>query len=276
MANSGKVLALRQPRATALAAKTPDLAPPAYTHPAQPVLRAVPSRVSVGGAAGASGGGQAEPCALFREVSPSDRHSILAAARQKTLPARDCIFVQGDAARHVYLVVEGYIKIHQVGSNGNEVILRLMSPGDLIKASGTGASGVHTSTAQAIHSCNVLIWESATFEALLERHPVLRRNEIKIHGQLLTDMEDRFREMSTEGVAHRLSRQIIRLLSKIGEQVNGDMMINLSQGELAQLTGTTLFTVSRQLSKWERKGLVTARRNTILVHNPDALLEAAS
>ena len=275
MANSGKVLALSQPRASVLA-RAPDFAPPAYTNPSELALRAVPSRVVIRAVAPGAGSAQTEPCALFSEVSPSDRQMILSAARQKTVPPRDCIFVQGDAARHVYLVIEGYVKIHQVGTTGNEVILRLMSPGDLIKASATGSRGVHTSTAQAIQSCNVLIWEAATFEALLERHPVLRRNEVKIHGQLLTDMEDRFREMSTEGVAHRLSRQIVRLLSKIGEQVNGDMMINLSQGELAQLTGTTLFTVSRQLSKWERKGFVTARRNTILVHDPDALLEAAS
>lgn len=275
MANSGKVLALRQPSASVLA-KAPDFAPPAYTRPVEPALRAVPSRTVVSTTERSASNGQTDPCALFREVSPSDRHAILSSARQKSFPARDCIFIQGDAARHVYLVLEGYVKIHQVGSTGNEVILRLMSPGDLIKASSTGDRGVHTSSAQALQSCNVLIWEAATFDALLERHPILRRNEIKIHGQLLTDMEDRFREMSTEGVAHRLSRQIIRLLSKIGEQVNGDMMINLSQGELAQLTGTTLFTVSRQLSKWERKGFVTARRNTILVHDPDALLEAAS
>jgi CRP-like cAMP-binding protein len=276
MANSGKVLALRQPRVSSALAKTPDFAPPAYTTPAEPALRAVPNRVVIKAPESGQSGSHAGPCALFSEVSPSDRQHILSSARQKTYPARECMFVQGDAARHVYLVLEGFVKIHQVGSTGNEVILRLMSPGDLIKASGSVANGIHTSTAQTIQSCNVLIWEGATFEALLERHPVLRRNDIKIHGQLLTDMEDRFREMSTEGVAHRLSRQIIRLLSKIGEQVNGDMMINLSQGELAQLTGTTLFTVSRQLSKWERRGFVTARRNTILVHDADALLEAAS
>lgn len=276
MANSGKVLALRQPRVSSALAKTPVFAPPAYTTQAEPVLQAVPIRAAINATEPGQGGSQADPCALFCEISPSDRQHILSAARQKTYPARNCIFVQGDAARHIYLVLEGFVKIHQVGSTGNEVILRLMSPGDLIKASGSVTNGVHTSTAQAIQSCNMLIWEATTFDVLLERHPILRRNEVKIHGQLLTDMEDRFREMSTEGVAHRLSRQIIRLLSKIGEQVDGDMMINLSQGELAQLTGTTLFTVSRQLSKWERRGFVTARRNTILVHDADALLEAAS
>jgi CRP-like cAMP-binding protein len=273
MANSGKVLALRQPRVAVLE-EAPVLGLQAYTNKRETALRPVPSD-AVLKAADTRAASQAEPCALFSEISPSDRHLILSSARQKSVPARDCIFVQGDAARHVYLLLEGYVKIHQVGSTGNEVILRLMSPGDLIKASSTGLRGAHTSSAQAIQSCNVLIWETAAFDALLERHPILRRNEIKIHGQLLTDMEDRFREMSTEGVAHRLSRQIIRLLSKIGERVDGDMMINLSQGELAQLTGTTLFTVSRQLSKWERQGYVTARRNTILVHDPDALLEAA-
>jgi CRP-like cAMP-binding protein len=276
MANSGKVLALREPSGEVLAKPT-GFTPVAYTARRESSLRAVPSTVvaSVPDAQ-LHGSSRTEPCALFSGISPSDRQAILSSARQKTIPARNCIFVQGDEARHVYLLVEGYVKIHQVGSTGNEVILRLMSPGDLIKASGMGSRGTHSSSAQAIQSCNLLVWEAATYEALLERHPILRRNEIKIHGQLLTDMEDRFREMSTEGVAHRLSRQIVRLLHKIGERVNGDLMITLSQGELAQLTGTTLFTVSRQLSKWERKGFVTARRNTILVHDPDALLEAVS
>jgi CRP-like cAMP-binding protein len=207
MANSGKVLALRQPQASAFA-KVPDAAPPAYTTPAQPALRAVPNRVVIG-TAGCGGGSNAhtEPCALFSEVSPSDRQAILSSARQKTYPARECIFVQGDAARHVYVVLEGYVKIHQVGSSGNEVILRLMSPGDLIKASTSGARGTHTSTAQAIQSCNILIWETATFEALLERHPSCDASRSKFTPT--ADGHGRRFQRCPQGVAHRLSRQIV-------------------------------------------------------------------
>jgi CRP-like cAMP-binding protein len=49
------------------------------------------------------------------------------------------------------------------------------------------------------------------------------------------------------------------------------MEINLSREELAQVTGTTLFTVSRLLSDWQEEGIVTARRGGISVHDPDQL-----
>jgi CRP-like cAMP-binding protein len=86
-------------------------------------------------------------------------------------------------------------------------------------------------------------------------------------------MDTRFREISTEKVAARLSSQILRLLKQVGKRINGYVEISLSREELAQLTGTTLFTVSRLLCQWELQGKVSARRETVIVHNVQALVE---
>ena len=103
----------------------------------------------------------------------------------------------------------------------------------------------------------------------------MRRNTTRILGERLQELEERFREISTEKVAPRVSSRLVRLLNQVGRRLNGDVEVSLSREELGQLTGTTLFTVSRLLSQWQRRGIVSARREAVLVRNLPALVELA-
>jgi hypothetical protein len=89
--------------------------------------------------------------------------------------------------------------------------------------------------------------------------------------QRLREMEQRFREVSTEKVPSRLSSELIRLSDQLGGPVDGPREIALSRAELAQLTGTTLFTVSRLLCHWQSLGIVTIRREAVMVRDFVAL-----
>ena len=86
-----------------------------------------------------------------------------------------------------------------------------------------------------------------------------------------------FRSHLSEKVATRLSHQLLRLFNQLGRRVNGNatLKINLSREVLAQMTGTTLFTVSRLLSEWKERGVLTAGRECVYVHNIQALREFA-
>ena len=108
---------------------------------------------------------------------------------------------------------------------------------------------------------------------MFERHAFLRRNMLDIVLQHLDDMHERFREISTERVAARLSSQILRMMNQVGRRVDGDVEIIISREDLAQLIGTTLFTVSRILSDWDRQGIVAVRREFVSVRNVPALLD---
>ena len=120
-------------------------------------------------------------------------------------------------------------------------------------------------------SCKALVWEVAAFEALSERFPTLRRNTMRILAKCLNELEARFCEVSTKKVAQRLASELARMLPKGGNKVGEDVEINLSREELAQMTATTLFTVSRQLSEWEQLGIVSLRRLGVVVRDPLAL-----
>ena len=212
---------------------------------------------------------------LFADLPHADCREMVSAAREREFSRRDTIFLEGDPIRHVTLLTSGDAKVIKLGQNGTEVILRLAGPGDLVEV--TGLPGRHCSMAQALSASTALIWEVSAFQALTDRFPALRRNISKVVAQRLQELEERYREISTEKVETRLSRQLVRLFNQLGHRVNGNgtLEINLSCEELAQLTGTTLFTVSRRLSEWTERGVLTAGREYLSVHNMQALREFA-
>jgi CRP-like cAMP-binding protein len=214
----------------------------------------------------------AQRFALFSDVSAADRASILAAGREKRFMRRQTIFSEGDPVQNVVLLLSGCIKVTQIGMSGNEVILRLNGGGEIVGAFRLCANCHHCSTAQAVQPSATIVWDAAIFERLLERFPTFRRNLVHALEERLQEMEQRFREVSTEKVGSRLSSELLRLSNRLGRAVNGGQLeISLSRAELAQLTGTTLFTVSRLLCRWQSLGIVSIRREAVMVRDFAAL-----
>src|ERR1700746_3104054 len=214
---------------------------------------------------------------LFANVSLADCREIVSAARESEFSRRDTIFLEGDPIRQVILLTSGSVKVMRLGHNGTEVILRLAGPGDVVEITGLPAQCRHCSMAQALSASTALIWEASAFHALAERFPALRSNIIKVVAQRLEELEERYREISTEKVATRLSHQLLRLFNQLGRRVNGSgpLEINLSREEVAQRSGTLLFTVSRLLSEWKERGVLAAGRECVYIHNIQALREFA-
>jgi CRP-like cAMP-binding protein len=208
---------------------------------------------------------------LFLGLSAAVCEEIVSAAREKHFLRRQIIYFQDDPVDQVILLTSGAVKTTQLGRNGNDVILRLSGPGEVIGANGVLSGRYHRAAAQALSSSGALIWSTASFETLSGRYPALRQNACRMLCELLMDLEKRFCEISTESVSLRVGHEIARLADRIGERVNGAVRINLSREDIAQLTGTTLFTVSRLLSRWKAQGFVSTGREFIKVHHPQAL-----
>jgi CRP-like cAMP-binding protein len=213
--------------------------------------------------------------ALFSGISPEDYARIAASARVKEFERGEMLYIGGDSVSQVLMLTSGFAKISQFGLSGMEVILRLSVPGDVLGAMGLFTTGLHFTTGQAFRLCRALVWDAPTFKSLVTRYPVLHQNMVKILSEDLLELQERFREVATERVAPRVARQLVRLLSRIGQSVNGSVEVSLTREELAQMTGTTLFTVSRLLSGWEERGMVKPRREGVTICNVPLLRAVA-
>jgi CRP-like cAMP-binding protein len=209
----------------------------------------------------------------FLNLSTAECKDIVAATHEKEFVRRQTIFIEGAPCRQVLLILSGCVKTTQLGPSGCEVILRLSGPGELVGALELYLGSNNLVTARTTQPTTALVWDTTTFEAVSDRYPVLRRNTARLLGLRLQELEERFREISTQKVAPRLSHQLLRLSNQLRQHSKGALEISLSREELAQLTGTTLFTVSRLLSQWERLGIVSTRREVVIVRNLQALTE---
>ena len=201
---------------------------------------------------------------LFADLPSSVRAEIVATARPRDYACRQVMFFAGDPIKETLLLTDGRAKIMQLGENGSEVLLRFTVPGEVIGELGLLPGSKHSSTAQALQDCKVLVWGAATFEAAFERFPILQRNAERILARRLDELE---RRLATEMTSPRLAHALVLLIDQIGHKVNGHVEINVSQEALAKMTAMTSFTVSRLLTNWENQGMLRVRREAIEIHS---------
>ena len=167
------------------------------------------------------------------------------------------------------MIRTGSVKLTQLSSDGKEVILWLNGPGDAVGIHAAGSN--HSCSARAIERCQVLVWDAALLEMLMSRYPQIQINLQTILASRLLELEERFREIASERVPKRLALVLMRLLKSVGKGSREGIDVVITREELAQMTGTTLFTISRILSKWANFGFIVPRREGVVITDPDRL-----
>jgi CRP-like cAMP-binding protein len=212
---------------------------------------------------------------IFDGLDDAARREILAAAIPKMLAARQVLAAEGDPATTFYLVVVGHLKLSRIAPDGREVIARFIGPGDPYAGVVLLGHPNYPISATAVEPSRVLGWTRAIAGDLATRFPVLRTNILQEITRHMTDALERVSELSTERVSQRLARTLLRLAEHDGH-VHGqaiEIAHPITRQELADLAGTTLFTASRLLSRWEERGLVASTRGHVTVTQPAGLAE---
>jgi CRP-like cAMP-binding protein len=136
----------------------------------------------------------------------------------------------------------------------------------------------YPASAQAMEDSTALAWESTFLRKLAEKEPSLNLNLMELMRVHIEEMQARFREVATERVEQRLAQTLLRLAAQTGRrEPDGRVTIDLplTRQDLAEMIGTTLFSVSRLLSDWERRGLISAGRESVAILNPHGLVSIA-
>jgi len=214
---------------------------------------------------------------LFKNLRPDELKKVAEAAVSRSVDTDSYLFMQGDPAESVYVVTGGRFQLVQVNPEGQQIILRYSVPGDAMSLTAVLNETVYPASALAVEPSKTLGWDRATMRHLIERHPAIAYNAIRILGQRVYEFQERVRELSTERVERRIARALIRLARQAGRKTEEGVVIDLplSRQDLAEMTGTTLFTVSRTLSGWETRGLIQSKRERITIRFPHGLVQIA-
>lgn len=206
---------------------------------------------------------------LFAGLSASDCNRIASTGAVKVFDRHEFLFMQGQTGHRLMLIQSGIVKLTQLSSGGDEVILWMTGEREPVGFLLDPAEGKcrYTCSAQAMERVYALVWDYERFQMFLEQFPRIRANMNAILYARLEELQERFREIATERVAKRVAMALLRLSKQVGKTHPAGIQVQLSRGELAQLVGTTLFTISRILSRWDEEGIVLARREAVVLCN---------
>jgi len=214
---------------------------------------------------------------LFAGFGTEELDEILREARALRIARNRNVFEQGEDAHSFFVLLDGHVRASKTTPMGEQVVVRYVAPGETFGVAMAIGLKRYPATATAVDDSVALAWPSATWPRLVARFPALATNTLQTIGSRLQETQTRVVEMSTQQVEQRVANALLRLAKQSGHKVEHGVEIDfpISRQDIAQMTGTTLHTVSRILSSWESRGLVEGGRQRIVLREPHKLFMLA-
>jgi len=211
---------------------------------------------------------------LFKGLTDQQYTDLLKSGRNTTLQPKGILFRQGDSAISCALVNRGRLKLTKLNEQGKEVIMRYIGAGEVTAALAVLKDWDYPVTAESVEKTNVTVWDKPTIIQMMRVYPDIAINLLEIVLERIDDVQNRYLEVCTEHVDQRIARSLLRLMRRAGLKTADGILIDipLSRQNIADYSGTTLYTVSRTLSAWEKNGWIRSGREQIVVTAPHALV----
>ncbi len=204
---------------------------------------------------------------IFSRLAPADRTAIAAVARVQEFARGDTIFEQDSPSDAFYAIASGRVKIFKMMPSGKDVILEVFGPGDPLGAVAAYMDRPFPASASALEDTVCVIIPRAAFFRLLETQPSLVRGLLLGLTTRLVELTNRLAELTGGRIEPRFARLFVKLASQMGRPKRGGTYIPLalSRQELADLTGTTIETCIRIMSRWNKDSVVRTDKDGFVV-----------
>lgn len=206
---------------------------------------------------------------LFKTMSASELENIVCLAQMRRISQSRPIFRQGDPAQSFFFLLDGRLKVTQVTAGGHQVVMRIVYPGEVFGVAKALRRSDYPCTATAAVDSMALAWNSALWDDMIKKYPAFAMTALHTVGQHVQEAHARIRELSTEDVERRVALAVVRLVAQAGRPTQEGTLIDfpITLQDIAEMTGTTHFTVSRLLGAWEEAGLVSRGRQRLLLQD---------
>lgn len=214
---------------------------------------------------------------LFARVPGDDLRRLSELASERRYEKGDFVFREGEAPDYVIAIGSGRVKVVKMLPGGREMIVEILGAGDPLGAVAAYESRPYPASAVALEPTSCLLLRRAPFFGLLEGNPTLARSLLAGLSVRLVQLTQRLAEVAGSRVEERFALLFLKLAERLGRPLpeGTSIPLPLSRQDLADLTGTTIETCIRIMSRWGREGLVRTERDGFVVADPEALRRLA-
>lgn len=210
---------------------------------------------------------------LFRGLTEEDRQRLADVALVKSWDKADTIFSEGDPSDFLFTVLAGRVKVVKLLPSGKEVILEIFGPGDPLGTVVAYEGRPYPASAIALERTTCLLVRRGPFFGLLEKHPSMVRGLLVAFTRRIVELAQRIPEVAGGRVETRFAHLFLKLADRVGRPRDGGVFIPivLSRQDLADLTGTTIETCIRVMSRWGKEGVVETDKDGFVLGDRAAL-----
>ncbi|MBV7410062.1 Crp/Fnr family transcriptional regulator [Maritimibacter sp. DP1N21-5] len=210
----------------------------------------------------------------FSLLERSQIRDILSQASSRRYPEGAAIFSEGHDAERFYLLLDGYLRVIRSTEGGEEIIVLHISPGQLFGIAKALARDTYPATSIAAAESIALSWPMSLWDDFTANYPGFATESYRTLGRRLGEIQTTLTEMATQAVEKRVACAVLRMMNQSGRRTVDGIEIGfpITRQNISDMTGTTLHTVSRLLSAWEKDGVVSSRRKHIVVTKPHELV----
>jgi CRP-like cAMP-binding protein len=212
-------------------------------------------------------------CTLFRGLSADQRKILVARARVRAFSTGDVIFLMGSPGDSMMAVLNGNVRISTASSEGKEIVLAIMHPGDVFGEIALLDGKGRTADAKAMTACNLAILERRDVLSFFEHHPGAWLGLVQVLCQRLRFSTEQLTEVALLDLPMRLAKTLLRMapVGLDGQPARSAPKIHLSQRELGNIVGATRESVNKCLREWQHSGMIKIEDNLITIKNRPAL-----
>ena len=210
---------------------------------------------------------------VFKRLAAQDRLTIARAASVRCYAKGETIFEQGMASDAFYTIASGRVKIFKMMPTGKDIILEVFGSGDPLGAVAAYDGRPFPASAVALEDTTCVVIARSAFFSLLEQHPSLVRGLMLGLTIRLVELTNRLAELSGGRIEPRFARLFVKLAGEMGRPERGGSFIplSLSRQELADMTGTTIETCIRIMSRWGKQDVVRTEKDGFVILDRKAL-----
>jgi CRP-like cAMP-binding protein len=198
---------------------------------------------------------------VFSSLDKNELLELSKLAVERNVKSGEFIFWEGDESDRFYVLAEGRVKAVKHTASGKEFIIAFFSPGEMFGEVAVFEEKPYPATAQALEDSKVFGIKTEDFLVFLSKRPRVALGIINVLAGRLRDAQGRLKDFAGERVEQRLARILLMLSSKLGTE------LPFTRQEIADMTGTTIETAIRIMSRLTRDGVIRSVRGSITIQD---------